>query len=76
MHATIFHHLWCFTQTIGDDKVEDPNEWLSVDIGDLLEVSCFFHFLFSGANFVIHPTYENILETGGGCSKTTQSEPR
>lgn len=25
-------------QTVGDDKVEDPNEWLSVDIGDLLEV--------------------------------------
>eukprot|EP01032_Pedospumella_encystans_P013734 gene13734-15799_t len=24
-------------QTVGDDKVEDPNEWLSIDIGDLVE---------------------------------------
>lgn len=38
LHVTVFHHFWFFSQTVGDDKVEDPNEWLSIDIGDLAEV--------------------------------------
>jgi len=33
------HPFAFIKQTVGEDEVEDPNEWLSVDIGDILEVN-------------------------------------